>query len=390
MFGMLTAHLDADPAAPESVRLRAYIADPSAPSLHEKYLANRRGTAFGVPRDAYANAVAAMHSMESRESEPSAVEAVTVPAATATPFWTALGPLPITNQVPIFGTDPIGGALASASGKVTAIAVDPTTSGRLFIGTSGGGVWMSTNGGTSFTSIFEAQPTLAIGAVTLDPTTSPPTIYVGTGEGNNTVDSYFGLGLFISTDLGNTWVQNTGGGAFTDLSCSRIAIDTTKTPRVIYAAMSTGSSSNRAGVNFIESNVINNGLWKSPDGGMTWSQVPFTSQLACPNFGGFCPAEDVAIDPSGSFQRFYRDLSIRGFRLQQRGRQLVCDQFPRGCKFADRSRQPDGTEQQRVRRTGSHRWHRVSRIFQSLRRGTRLYSDSSAVRESPHLDHRWN
>lgn len=297
MFGMLTAHLDADPAAPESVRLRVNNTDPSAPAMREKYLANRRGTAFGVPRDAYANAVAAMHSMESRESEPSAVEAVTVPAATATPFWTALGPLPITNQVPIFGTDPIGGALASASGKVTAIAVDPTTSGRLFIGTSGGGVWMSTNGGTSFTPIFEAQPTLAIGAVTLDPTTSPPTIYVGTGEGNNTVDSYFGLGLFISTDLGNTWVQNTGGGAFTDLSCSRIAIDTTKTPRVIYAAMSTGSSSNRAGVNFIESNVINNGLWKSPDGGMTWSQVPFTSQLACPNFGGFCPAEDVAIDP---------------------------------------------------------------------------------------------
>src|ERR1019366_519589 len=79
--------------------------------------------------------------------------------------------------------------------------------------------------------------------------------------------------------------------------CSRIAIDTSKTPRVIFAAMSTGSSSNRAGVNFIDSNLINNGLWKSSDGGTPWSQVPFTSQLACPSFGGFCPAEDVAIDP---------------------------------------------------------------------------------------------
>ncbi len=232
-----------------------------------------------------------------REMERRAGSASAVPLASPTPFWTALGPVPITNETPIFGGDPIGGPLASASGKVTAIAVDPTTSGRLFIGTSGGGVWMSSNGGTSFTPIFDSQPTLAIGAITLDPTTTPPTIYVGTGEGNNTVDSYFGLGIFVSTDLGNTWAQNTGGGSFADVSFSRIAIDTTKTPRVIFAAVSTGSSSNRAGDNFIDSNIINYGLWESLDGGMTWSQVPLTSQLACPSFGGFCPAEDVAIDP---------------------------------------------------------------------------------------------
>ena len=152
-------------------------------------------------------AVASMRAMKRRASA-----AAIAPLAAPTPFWTALGPVPITNETPIFGGDPIGGALASASGKVTAIAVDPTTSGRLFIGTSGGGVWMSTNGGANFTPIFDSQPTLAIGAITLDPTTTPPTIYVGTGEANNTVDSYFGLGIFVSTDLGSTWAQNTEGG----------------------------------------------------------------------------------------------------------------------------------------------------------------------------------
>jgi hypothetical protein len=81
-------------------------------------------------------------------------------------------------------------------------------------------------------------------------------------------------------------VRNTGGGSFANLSFSRIAIDTSKTPRVIYAALSTGSSSNRAGNNFINSNLINQGLWKSLDAGLTWAKVPFTSQLACPNFGG--------------------------------------------------------------------------------------------------------
>jgi photosystem II stability/assembly factor-like uncharacterized protein len=298
MLAMAAAHLDADPVVSKPgtfaahTNFGAHIDDASARARMAKYLANRRGAAFGIPHDAYANAVAAMDAMETRASL-----AIGAPAATATPFWTPIGPVPITNQIPTFGGNSLGGPLASSNGKVTAIAVDPTTSGRMFIGTSGGGVWMSTNGGVTFTPIFDAQATLAIGAITLDPTTSPPTLYVGTGEGNNTVDSYFGLGLYISTDLGNTWVQNTGGGSFTDLSCSRIAIDTTKTPHVIYAAMSTGSSSNRAGTNFINSNIVNNGLWKSPDGGMSWSHVPFTSQLACPNFDGFCPAEDVAIDP---------------------------------------------------------------------------------------------
>jgi photosystem II stability/assembly factor-like uncharacterized protein len=234
--------------------------------------------------------------METRAMESRSV-AIAAPAATATPMWTALGPLPITNETAIFGGDPIGLPLANSSGRVTAIAVDPTTSGRLFIGTAGGGVWMSTNGGTSFTPIFDSQPTLTIGAIALDPTTTPPTLYVGTGEGNNTVDSSFGMGMFISSDLGNSWTQNTGGGAFLDMSFTRIAVDTSQTPRVLYAALSTGSSSNRAGDNFVESNNVNNGLWRSVDGGMTWSQIPFTSQVACPSFGGFCPAEDVEIDP---------------------------------------------------------------------------------------------
>ena len=292
LAGMPAARPEANPIAPERARFASYRNESSARARYEKYLANRRGTDFGVPRDAYGNAVASMQAVQRR-----AGGAVSAPAATATPFWTALGPRPITGEIPFFGTDPLGGALSSATGKVTAIAVDPTTSGRLFIGTSGGGVWMSTNGGTTFTPIFASQATLAIGAITLDPTTNPPTIYVGTGEANNTVDSYFGLGLFISTDLGNSWTQNTGDGNFTNLSVAQIAIDTTQSPRVIYVAMSSGSSSNRAGVNFIESNIVNNGVWKSLDGGMTWSQLFFASQAACPGFQGFCPAEGVAIDP---------------------------------------------------------------------------------------------
>jgi len=304
---MLAAHLDAngvrqDPARSQW-RPQSFRNDASVRRLDAMYIESKRGTAFGVPRGAYEDAIASMRAMERANSSRAA------PAATAAPQWTALGPAPIINETPMFGTDPVGGPLANSSGKVTAIAADPTTSGRLFIGTAGGGVWMSTNGGTSFTPIFDGQPTLAIGAIALDPGTNPPTLYVGTGEANNTVDSYFGAGLFISTDLGSSWTQNTGGGSFSGLSFSRIAIDTSKTPRVIYVALSTGSSSNRAGVNFIDSNIVYNGLWKSSDSGMTWSQLALPAQGACPSFSGYCPAEDVAIDfyyPSHVYAAIYQ------------------------------------------------------------------------------------
>ncbi len=309
-LGMLAAHLDADPVAIHPQPGAAYIDDASPHSRRARYLANRRGTAFGVPPGAYENAVASMREMER------ATAASAVPLAAPTPMWTSLGPLPVTNEVPIFGTDRIGPPLASATGKVTAIAVDPTTSGRLFIGTSGGGVWMSTNSGISFVPIFDAQPTLAIGAIALDSGTTPPTIYVGTGEANNTVDSYFGLGMFISTDLGNSWTRNTGLGGFTNLSFSRIAIDTSKTPRVIFAALSTGSSSNRAGNNFINSSIVNNGMWKSPDAGATWTQVPFTSQLACPELRRVLPRLRCRHRSGVPGQRVRRDLSVRCVRLQ--------------------------------------------------------------------------
>jgi len=141
LSGMLAAHLDADPVRPDPARFQSRWNDASARGLRARYLANRRGTAFGVPRDAYETAVAAMQTMEMQAMERRASSAAIAALAAATPQWTALGPLPISNEIPLFGSDSIGGPLASATGRVTAIAVDPTTSGRLFSGTAGGGVW---------------------------------------------------------------------------------------------------------------------------------------------------------------------------------------------------------------------------------------------------------
>ena len=267
-----------------------------------RWLFERQGYGFGVPPHAYARAIrwlARRYRNSQRHSASSALVLSGPQASSSTYAWTFLGPEPIFDEVAVFGDVAVGsGTIANAGGRVTAIAADPTTSGRFFVGTATGGVWMTTDGGGSFTPIFDAEPTEAIGAIALDPTTSPPTLYVGTGEADNSGDSYYGEGLFVSTDLGGSWTQIDNGGLFDQQSFSSIAVDTTQTPRHIFAALGIGSSASRADASLVESDVVNDGLWFSADGGNTWTQLPFTSASACPAYGGYCPAEDVVIDPA--------------------------------------------------------------------------------------------
>jgi len=123
--------------------------------------------------------------------------------------WTNIGPQPVTNSA--------GGANfgnPAATGRVTAIAIDPTTtttsSQVVYLGAATGGVWKSTDGGNSWNSIFDQNNSLAIGGIAIAPS-SNTTIYVGTGELNFSGDSYYGAGVYKSIDGGSTWTQQCGG-----------------------------------------------------------------------------------------------------------------------------------------------------------------------------------
>jgi photosystem II stability/assembly factor-like uncharacterized protein len=248
-----------------------------------KYWLLRRGLQFGVPQRAYESAVTQMNRLR--------MLAPFDPAA-----WNSVGPVPMNNALPNFG-GPFAGATFNATGRLTAIAADPTTQGRFFVGAANGGVWMTNDGGNTFTPIADTLPTQAIGAIAIDAVnSSPPTLYVATGEGNAGGDSYYGQGIFTSPDMGVTWTP-LSPGTFDRAAFSRLAIDTSHNPAYLFAAATPFVvSAGRADPDFPEADFTKGGLWRSQDGGNTWTQYPGST------FGCFiaanapCPAWDVVID----------------------------------------------------------------------------------------------
>jgi hypothetical protein len=90
-------------------------------------------------------------------------------AALSSRVWTSIGPAASTN--PWWGTN---------SGRVLALAVDPTNANVVYAGSDGGGVWKTTDGGLSWAPKADGQPSLVGSAIAVDPSV-PSTVYVGTG-----------------------------------------------------------------------------------------------------------------------------------------------------------------------------------------------------------------
>ena len=265
-----------------------------------EYWADRLGLQFGVQPLARQGAISSMQEMEKVSRNGSGLIGSSLSwlfgsnPPLSPPFsWSFIGPQPMLNALTNFG-GPITGANFHASGRVSSIAADPTLSGRIFVGGASGGVWMSTDGGVTYVPIFNAEPTQVIGAIALDAVhTSPPTIYVATGEGNNAVDSYYGHGIFKSTNLGQTW-SSLGGSIFDQVAFTRLAVDTSHNPPFLFAAANSGISGNRADAFSFQGNPANQGFWRSTDGGATWFNLN-GGDVTCN--GNPCATNDVVLDP---------------------------------------------------------------------------------------------
>ncbi len=151
---------------------------------------------------------------------------------------------------------------ANMSGRITAIDVLQSNTNIMYIGAASGGVWKSENGGSAWVSIFDDSPTVNIGAVTIDQR-NPSTIWVGTGEGNPRNSINLGLGMFKSTDAGKTWKR---AGLENSRTIHRIIVDPTNSDVVFAGVMGDPFTPGKE-----------RGLYKTIDGGKSWSLILFTN-----------------------------------------------------------------------------------------------------------------
>ena len=158
--------------------------------------------------------------------------------------WRSLGPIAIPNGQ-TYGSGP--GSKAVMAGRITALAVDPTDSDHVLVGSAAGGIWETRDRGGEWTPRTDDQPTLSIGAMAFD-TADPATVYAGTGEGTW---QYFhlGQGILRSQDGGATWTM-IAGDVFADIGFYRLLVDPRDSQRVIAGTTGGAAVSTDGGANW--------------------------------------------------------------------------------------------------------------------------------------------
>ncbi|TWI01423.1 photosystem II stability/assembly factor-like uncharacterized protein [Flavobacterium tiangeerense] len=159
------------------------------------------------------------------------------------------------------------------SGRVVDVDVNPENPTEFYVGYASGGLWYTNNNGMSFVQVMDAAPTQNVGDIAID--WKNGTIWVGTGEVNSSRSSYAGIGILKSTDKGKTW-QNMG--LHDTHHISRILINPVNPDEIVVGA-----------VGHLYTKNEERGIYKTTDGGKTWSKSLFVN-----NETGII---DVAVSP---------------------------------------------------------------------------------------------
>jgi photosystem II stability/assembly factor-like uncharacterized protein len=132
-----------------------------------------------------------------------------------------------------------------------------------YVGTRNGGVWKTTNAGTTFEPVFDDQPKLSIGDVAVAPSDAN-IVWVGTGEAYCARSSNGGDGVYKSTDAGKTW---TNMGLRDSQHIARVVIHPAN-PDIVYVAS----------MGHLFSTNAERGIFKTTDGGKTWRKILYVNE----------------------------------------------------------------------------------------------------------------
>jgi hypothetical protein len=211
--------------------------------------------------------------------------------------WTLAGPS--TANFP--GLLAFSGADYTTSGRITALAIAPgcTTNGcRLWVGAAGGGVWRTDNAlsgnGANWKYVSGSFVTNAIGSLLVDPNDpTGKTIYAGTGEPNVSSDSEAGMGIYRSTNGGDSWTLLPGSSQFQGRAVSSLAVTPSGEILAGIARAVRGVSSVTGGATSNPPTAVTFGVYKSSDGGTTFTNVSTA-------LGSARGVTEVEVDPNNS------------------------------------------------------------------------------------------
>jgi len=164
---------------------------------------------------------------------------------------------------------------AGMSGRITTIDVVLSNPNIIYLGSASGGVWKTENSGNTWTPVFDDEPTQNIGNVTIQQS-NPNIVWAGTGEGNPRNSVNIGEGIFKSLDAGKTWKRM---GLENTRNIHRIVIDPVN-PNTVYVA----AVGNPYGIH------PERGVFKTTDGGETWTKILYTNDTS--------GCSDLVMDPS--------------------------------------------------------------------------------------------
>lgn len=246
--------------------------------------------------------------------------AVGGPKTSQSGAWTELGPI----TMPANGTSQPTGI-----GRINCVAFHPTNSDILFIGAPSGGLWKTTNGGSSWVNLTDQLPSLGVSSILIDPTNTN-IIYIGTGDRD--AGDAPGIGVYKTTDGGTNWtaVNSTMGNKTVGMMImhpSNSSLILAATSGGIYKTSNGGSSWTLVSTSTAHFKDIvfkpndpttvyaatNNAFYKSTNTGNSWSQItsglPTTGRFVIGTSAANSAYVYIAAGTSSGFTGLYRSTN---------------------------------------------------------------------------------